>query len=792
MYIRDYQIGNKLYEDVIGATHLANTTDLERAVFFKILHSSYVNSAEFVNAFHACAEKLCSLENSDNIQALEHGHESGIHYIIFEYFKFLPLEQFLQSRNLLHIVDAANLIEKITKLLQQYHHKGWVHGALTPQSIFVDERLNHVSISDFGFEPFVRALIQRNEPKLEATLPYYSPEFIEGRTSDVRSDVYSVGVLFYRIITGSLPWPELTYHDYLERSPRIAAIPPSLQRLEIPEIVDETLLGMLEVDPTKRCQSLTRFIEGFSRVKAAILAGITPITPPQIPTERPFSFQEPPQRMANPPAPQVESKERGLPEPFEKGNGVDAKTDNGGSASSIRPPFEFEDDFVSTSVVPAPPKAPVLIDSLPAVMKSQALAPQASTGTHELVTRSIAPSPAQMNQPTTVVVNKSETPPKPAASNNNQKNGNPALIPNNQRVAAGIKKNGTATTAIKKPIPQPVLNDDGDLTATQTEEFATTQIINLNRWAQGSAPALLVKFFLIPMTLLLCFYITISFLDFEWARNLPNFKNSILFNKIEGVFDSDKSSELKSGMNQALGTSKAADSTGNLEAGVARNQESKIDHTDSESNRSGSGDSGLKSDIDIMLDGSKGDLPTALSQQESASTNLVTLRIFVHSGQQPLPADVFVNGKRLGRTNNLGQITISNLVSGYPYAIRVVNNGYSEWNKEISFQKNGPANLDVDLNLAGSRLLSQVARETQRGSVTVLLSNALSLNNAFVYVNGQMWDGREKMAPTKLSLAAGRHVIEIRKEGFRCEPATQAVELAAGENKTISFRLIPN
>ncbi len=797
MYIKDYQIGNKLYEDVIGAIHLANTTDLERAVFFKILHPSYANQRELVDAFHNCAEKLCSLDDGDIVQALEHGHESGTHYIIFEYFKFSPLEQFLQTQNLLHIVDAVNLIEKISKLLQKYHHKGWVHGALTSQNIFVDERLLNVSISDFGFDSFIRALIQRNEPKLQATLPYYSPEFIEDHTSDVRSDVFSLGVIFYRIITGSLPWPDVSRRDYLDQAARISAIPPSLQRLEIPEIVDETILEMLEVDPIKRCQSLSRFIEGFSRVKAAILANITPITPPQIPAARSYSYHEPKGQIANlgeSPAIEDDESEETLPAPFKKDNGVYEKIDNGGSETAITPSLKLEADLSDVSHFPAPLNSQANDPSRDGVTETQIVAPKAHPAA-EAVNRSTALPKGKLMQAPPAVVKKPEALPKPvAASNNNQKNGNPAPKQNSQPVAAAIKKNGAAAIrSIKKPISQPIPRDDDEPTATQTEEFATTQTININwPWAQGSATAVFLKVILITMSLLLCFYITISFFDFEWARHLPNFKNSILFNKIQGTLDTKKPKEIKSGLNQGLESSKAAKANGRV-ATAPGNEESNPGQTISNSQpRSSSSDAGLKNDIEVLLGDAKSDLPAATSKQKSISTNLVTLRVFVHSGQQPLPADVYINGKRLGRTNNLGQITISKLVLGYPYAIKVANSGYSEWTKEITFQKSEAANLDVDLNLAGSLLLNQVARDTQRGSVTVLLSNALSLNNAFVFVNGHIWDGPEKIAPTKLSLAAGRHLIEIRKEGFRCEPVSQAVDLAAGENKTISFMLIPN
>jgi hypothetical protein len=270
---------------------------------------------------------------------------------------------------------------------------------------------------------------------------------------------------------------------------------------------------------------------------------------------------------------------------------------------------------------------------------------------------------------------------------------------------------------------------------------------------------------------------------------LPNFKNSILYQKLQGAAADARD-------NKTPGTGQ--DSVGETAQGLVGDNGPAHKSTDSahrQIDRSGEGadlsrgGAPPQKEIATLSAGSRSEV--SAQSPQNAPSSFVTLRLFVHSAQQPISAEVYINNKRLGKTNNQGQITISNLAPAHPYEIKVVHSGYAEWKKAVAFQKGGPAHLNIDLNLAGANLLNHVAREAQRGSVTVLLSNALALSNAFVYVNGQLWDGPENMAPTKFSLPAGQHTIEIRKQGFRCDPPSQIIDLKAGENKTVSFLLIP-
>jgi hypothetical protein len=168
--------------------------------------------------------------------------------------------------------------------------------------------------------------------------------------------------------------------------------------------------------------------------------------------------------------------------------------------------------------------------------------------------------------------------------------------------------------------------------------------------------------------------------------------------------------------------------------------------------------------------------------------------MLVKSGSTPLSAEVYIDGRFLGKTTSQGQMMISNLALETSYLIQIKNREFQTWANQVSFNKAGTVNLNIELTaLANGKTASvQPANKQKTGTVTVLLSNPLHLSNAFVYINGQLWGGPEKVAPAKVALAPGRYIIEVKKNGFRCQPSSQTVEVAAGKNTTVKFLLVPN
>ena len=271
-----YKIGKKLYEDLIGTVYSFSSEANKNTGQIKILHEEFAKQDDLVQAFHKCAEKSCSIRNQNTISALSHGEGNGTHYIVLETCNLTPLSILLKKTHVLSISDSIGVIETLANTLRQAHIDEVIHAHLSPQSIFTEINFKQVKIANFGFDELIRLLIKKKQGSLINTLPYYSPELIHGnKPLNRQSDIYPLGVLFYRFLVGELPWETYEADDYLRNPYRRALVPPSLQRLEIPALLDELVLEALEPNLENRCPTISQFIEKIAETKKEVLPIVT-------------------------------------------------------------------------------------------------------------------------------------------------------------------------------------------------------------------------------------------------------------------------------------------------------------------------------------------------------------------------------------------------------------------------------------------------------------------------------------------------------------------------------------
>ena len=204
--------------------------------------------------------------------------------------------------------------------------------------------------------------------------------------------------------------------------------------------------------------------------------------------------------------------------------------------------------------------------------------------------------------------------------------------------------------------------------------------------------------------------------------------------------------------------------------------------------------------------------------QQATSPRLI-VDVLVRGGQGPQNASVYIDGKFYGRTNAGGILSLDNLKANQAYLIKIEKAGFKLWATEKKFSQSGKRNLVVQLipdqvvdkqtrNVPKPRLArgSETASRTpsaaafevssssdpsQSGSATIniLLSNIEPLGDAFIYVNGELWDGFDYVAPAEIELPAGSYEIKILKSGYRSTPPSYQFDLIAGDKKTVSFIL---
>ncbi|MFQ5825021.1 MAG: protein kinase [bacterium] len=643
MQLKNYQIGEKVSEDVIGKLYTAKRMDSEGSIYLKILHENFSTHDDIVQAFHQSAELYCSIENENYIRALGHGDELGMHYIILDHFDLLTLEEVLSKRIILSITNATEIIGKLATILRFDHIDGIIHGHLTPQNIFIDDHFQQVKLTDFGFGGFIRLLIKKKHAPILTLLPYYSPEFIEGVVNlDRRSDIFSLGVLFYRILLGEIPWFYRNFKDYSDQAHQRTVIPPSLQRLEVPDILDPLILETLESKIENRYPNLSIFLEHLSKAKSSILASQTPAI----------------------------SKQNG------KFNPPTQKQDL--SKSKMRR-FSFW-SFLKITLIPV-----ILLFSVFILI--------VFTFHFNWTSRLIK----HLN---ISILDRGQT-----WQDSDNKKVSRDLLENTEPKAFLAENNlkSDANSAKKKPFSK------------RDTSWLTLKDIRIKVPAKTK------------------------------TRENLNSADSFFTNLTKGEFI-NKTPSKKAIKNQ------------------------------------------YKSQI------AEAEKPALKVSQTHSPYSSVNLEISVRSGQVPQEAEVFVDGTSYGKTNGQGVIIISKLFLRRTYLIKVQKSGFEMWAKEIAFYRPGSKSINVELRSLPSinRINSTQSKSNlNMGTLTIILSNPQNLKNAFVYINGKLWEGTKNTTPLRIQLAEGSYYIEVKKQGFRSEPPARTIELAKKEVKTVYFYLLP-
>lgn len=252
----------------MGAVYKARQPSLDRIVALKILPAGGAHGPNFAERFNREARALARLNHPHIVSVHEFGQAGGLHYFIMEFVDGANLRS-LQQRGRLSAREALQIIPQICDALQYAHDEGVVHRDIKPENVLVD-RKGRVKIADFGLAKILgldpEVLRLTAEGQVMGTPHYMAPEQIERPlTVDHRADIYSLGVVFYEMLTGDLP---------------LGKFPPPSRKVQVDVRLDDVVLRALENDPARRYQHAS---EVGSHVQT-IAATPTPSANPTAPT----------------------------------------------------------------------------------------------------------------------------------------------------------------------------------------------------------------------------------------------------------------------------------------------------------------------------------------------------------------------------------------------------------------------------------------------------------------------------------------------------------------------------
>ncbi|WP_445488334.1 Stk1 family PASTA domain-containing Ser/Thr kinase [Niallia sp. 03133] len=246
--------------DMVGGggmanVYLAHDMILDRDVAVKMLRLDYVNDDEFVRRFHREAQSATSLTHPNIVSIYDVGEEDTIYYIVMEYVNGYTLKQYIQKHSPVPVETAIEIMKQLTSAISHAHQNNIVHRDIKPHNILVDKQGN-VKITDFGIAMALSATSITQTNSVLGSVHYLSPEQARGGMANKKSDIYSLGIVMFELLTGRLPFSgESAVSIALKH---LQSETPSIRRWneEIPQSVENIVLKATAKDPFHRYSSV--------------------------------------------------------------------------------------------------------------------------------------------------------------------------------------------------------------------------------------------------------------------------------------------------------------------------------------------------------------------------------------------------------------------------------------------------------------------------------------------------------------------------------------------------------
>jgi len=309
-----YRILRKLGAGGMANVYLAEDQELGRRVAIKILNERHANDEQFVERFRREAKNAAGLSHPNIVSIFDRGQAEGTYYIAMEYLDGRSLKELITARGPAPIPVSVDYARQILAALRVAHRQNLVHRDIKPHNVLVDGE-GRVKVTDFGIARAGPSQMTE-EGSIIGTAQYLSPEQAQGAPVTPASDLYSVGIVLYELLTGSVPFGGETPVELAMKHLSKVPEPPSRLRPEVPRDLDFVVMRALAKSPDERYQSademdadLARVARGVSvspeteEAATAIIArpitAATVLAPPATPHLPPpvyYDYDEPPER----------------------------------------------------------------------------------------------------------------------------------------------------------------------------------------------------------------------------------------------------------------------------------------------------------------------------------------------------------------------------------------------------------------------------------------------------------------------------------------------------------------
>lgn len=231
----------------------------DRTVAVKILKDEFLASEEFRRRFKNESKAIAVLSHPNIVKVYDVSYGDKLQYIVMEYVEGITLKEYIEQQGVISWKETVHFTTQILRALQHAHDKGIVHRDIKPQNIMLLEN-GTIKVTDFGIARFSRSETRTMTDTAIGSVHYISPEQARGDITDDKSDIYSVGVVMYEMLTGQLPFQSDNSVSVAIMQLQTDPVKPREINSSIPEGLEQITMRAMQKNPKDRYQSAAEMI----------------------------------------------------------------------------------------------------------------------------------------------------------------------------------------------------------------------------------------------------------------------------------------------------------------------------------------------------------------------------------------------------------------------------------------------------------------------------------------------------------------------------------------------------
>lgn len=246
-----YEIVEKLGSGGMSQVYKARCSLLNRFVAVKVLRPEYTSDENFVRKFRRESQAAASLSHQNIVSIYDVGVDDDIHYIVMEYIEGKTLKELIRGKKKLDPVETVEIAQQICKALVHAHKNHIIHRDIKPHNILVT-REGIAKVTDFGIARAVTGSTVTNSGNVIGSVHYFSPEQARGGYIDEKSDLYSLGIVMYEMVTGKVPFEGESPISIALKHLQEQVTPPGELVDDLPKGLEQIIMKAIEKESSKR------------------------------------------------------------------------------------------------------------------------------------------------------------------------------------------------------------------------------------------------------------------------------------------------------------------------------------------------------------------------------------------------------------------------------------------------------------------------------------------------------------------------------------------------------------